>query len=213
MVAEQIAARGVIDPATLAAMQAVPRHRFVPRSHQRLAYADQPLPIGHDQTISQPYMVARMTELLRLPPDRTARVLEIGCGCGYQTAVLARLAARVVALEIVPELARSTAKRLDRLPGISVHEADGTRGWPTEAPYDAILVAAAPPGLPEALPEQLKTGGRLVLPIGDDRQALFVYTKTADGVQGERILNVRFVPMTGQAQGLSEEPPPGFRFR
>ncbi len=209
MVAEQIAARGVTDAATLSAMQAVPRHRFVPRSHQRLAYADQPLPIGQDQTISQPYMVARMTELLRLPPGRAARVLEIGCGCGYQTAVLARLAARVVALEIVPELARATAQRLNRLPGVSVHRADGTGGWPAEAPYDAILVAAAPPALPAALPEQLKTGGRLVLPIGDDHQALFVFTKTTDGLQTERILNVRFVPMTGRAQELSEEPPIG----
>lgn len=167
MVRWQIAVRGVRDRATLAAVSAVPRHEFVPPEYLDLAYADRPLPIGLDQTISQPYIVAYMTEALEPGPDD--RVLEVGTGSGYQAAVLAEIVARVVTLEIAPVLARRAARTLRELGyrNVRVIAADGRRGLPRAAPFDAILLAAAPARLPAALVDQLADGGRLVGPVGE----------------------------------------------
>jgi protein-L-isoaspartate(D-aspartate) O-methyltransferase len=199
MVERQIAARGVLDPRVLHAMRAVPRHRFVPTSLASRAYDDTPLPIGHDQTISQPYIVAYMTEALGLPDD--AKVLEIGTGSGYQAAVLAEVSDEVFTIEIVPELAERSTALLDELgyDNVRVRQGDGYRGWPDEAPFDGILVAAAPDHVPPALVEQLAVGARLVIPVGDRAQAMTVVTKTADGTTSETTIPVRFVPMTGEA--------------
>ena len=200
MVEEQIVARGVRDPRVLAALRAVPRHEFVPPAERGHAYEDRPLPIGAGQTISQPYIVAVMTELLGLDGDE--RVLEIGTGSGYQAAVLARLAREVYTIEIVPELASRAEADLRRLGFENVHvrQGDGYRGWPEEAPFDAIVVTAAPEHVPKPLVEQLAVGGRLVLPVGDLYQDLVRITRDAAGVHEERLLGVRFVPMTGAAQ-------------
>ncbi|HEX5042769.1 MAG TPA: protein-L-isoaspartate(D-aspartate) O-methyltransferase [Candidatus Polarisedimenticolaceae bacterium] len=200
MVDQQIVARGVTDPRVLDAMRKVPRHELVPRDVRSQAYADWPLPIGEGQTISQPYIVAFMTEQLRLKGGE--RVLEVGTGSGYQAAVLAELAAEVYTIEIVPALAKRAATDLARLGyhNVFVREGDGYRGWPEKAPFDAIVVTAAPPEVPAPLIEQLKPGGRLVLPVGEDYQELVLITKQADGVQRRRLLPVRFVPMTGEAQ-------------
>ena len=200
MVEEQLISRGIRDPRVLAAMLRVPRHELVPPELRDFAYTDRPLPIGSDQTISQPYVVAAMTEAARI--QRAARVLEVGTGSGYQTAVLADLGAEVYSIEIVPELAAAAANALARLgyDGIHLRTGDGYRGWPEAALFDAILVAAAPPQVPRPLLEQLAVGGRLVIPIGADRQELQVITRRRHGEVTSRLFPVRFVPMTGEAQ-------------
>jgi protein-L-isoaspartate(D-aspartate) O-methyltransferase len=197
MVAEQIEARGVVDRAVLRAMREVPRHRFVAPELAHLAYADRALPADEDQTISQPYIVARMAEALALGPDD--RVLEVGCGTGYAAAVMSRIAAEVFTIEIRPRLAETAAARLAALGygTIRVRCADGSLGWPEEAPFDAISVAASGPDIPEALVEQLAPGGRLVLPVGRTRgaQELVRVTRTVAGVNEERLGAVMFVPL------------------
>jgi protein-L-isoaspartate(D-aspartate) O-methyltransferase len=201
MVRTQIEARGVKDPRVLAAMKRVPRHEFVPGPWQDEAYEDHALAIGHDQTISQPYIVALMSEAARV--GEHARVLEIGTGSGYQAAVLAELAGEVYSIEIVEPLGRTAAATLARLGYTRVHLriGDGYRGWPEAAPFDAILVTAAPPKVPQPLVDQLALGGRLVIPVGDEFQELRVITRSKDGTDTETLLPVRFVPMTGEAQG------------
>ncbi len=201
MVAEQIEARGIRDPAVLAAMRRVPRHRFVQDDLSAHAYIDRPLPIGHQQTISQPYIVAAMTEHVGPRPDM--RVLEIGTGSGYQAAVLAECVREVYTIEILPELGRLAASRLAELGYTNVHVriGDGYDGWPEEAPFDAIVVTAAPPTIPQPLLDQLAVGGRLVIPVGEASQAeLLVVTRTAQGFERRTAEAVRFVPMTGKAQ-------------
>jgi protein-L-isoaspartate(D-aspartate) O-methyltransferase len=200
MVAAQIEARGVGDPRVLDAMRRVERHRFVPESQRPFAYQDRPLPIGHGQTISQPYIVAVMTEAARVQPG--ARVLEIGTGSGYQAAVLSLLAGQVLSIEVVEPLAEAAAARLESLGyrNVTVRAGDGYRGWPERAPFDAILVTAAPPEIPPPLLDQLAIGGRLVAPVGEGSQELVVVTRTAAGLTRRHLLPVRFVPMTGEAQ-------------
>ena len=200
MVAEQLRARDVRDERVLAVMGSVPRHRFVPRAQRELAYEDHPLPIGYEQTISQPYIVAFMSEMLELSGDE--KVLEIGTGSGYQAAVLAELAAEVYTIEIVEPLGTLAAEVLADAGYENVHvrTGDGYRGWPEQAPFDAIIVTAAPDHVPPALLEQLAVGGRLVLPVGDREQSLARIRRTPDGYEREELLPVRFVPMTGEAR-------------
>lgn len=200
MVAEQIAARGVRDMTVLQAMRTVPRHEFVPEELRPSAYRDTPLPIGYDQTISQPYIVALMTEALSL--EGGEKVLEVGTGSGYQAAVLDEIAGSVYTIEIVPELAEGARATLDRLgyKDVRVRTGDGYRGWPEEAPFDAIVVTAAPDHVPQPLLDQLKVGGRLVLPVGRSRQQLQVWTRTEDGFEPHFSIPVQFVPMTGEAE-------------
>lgn len=201
MVEEQIRLRGVADPAVLAAMEKVPRHLFVPPPQRPAAYADAPLPIGHGQTISQPYIVARMTELLGV--RRGDKVLEIGTGSGYQAAVLAEMGVRVYTIEIVEPLGKEAREILTRLGyrNVEARVGDGYKGWPGEAPFDAIIVTAAPPTIPQPLLEQVKVGGRIVLPVGEVWQDLEVLTRRRDGTfERQKVLPVRFVPMTGEAQ-------------
>ena len=198
MVADQIEARGVRDPEVLAALRAVPRHEFVLAEHRSLAYTDQPLPIGLGQTISQPYIVALMTELLDPGPDDV--VLEVGTGSGYQAAVAARLVSRVYSIELVPELAAAAAERLGRLglTNVEVRAGDGYLGWPEHAPFDGILVTAGADHVPPPLVEQLAPGARLVIPVDDDRgdQVLQVLEKRPDGTVDVRdVAFVRFVPL------------------
>ena len=200
MVRDQIQSRGIRDPLTLAAMRKVPRHLFVPADHAFEAYADHPLPIGHRQTISQPYIVAFMTEALRLRGGET--VLEIGTGSGYQAAVLAEIVRKVYTVEIVEPLANEARERLSRLGvhNVEVRSGDGYQGWPAAAPFDGIIVTAAAPRVPEPLKEQLQEGGRLIIPIGDDSQNLLLVTRRGDRFEEQRVLPVRFVPMTGQVR-------------
>ncbi len=200
MVATQIAARGVTDPRTLAAMRKVPRHLFVPANAQQQAYADHPLPIGHGQTISQPYIVAFMTEALGLRGGET--VLEVGTGSGYQAAILAEIASRVYTIEIVPALAAEAGERLRRLgyANVEVRAGDGYQGWPEAAPFDGILVTAAAPRAPEPLKQQLRDGGRLVIPLGEEWQELVLITRHGERFEERRVLPVRFVPMTGKVR-------------
>jgi protein-L-isoaspartate(D-aspartate) O-methyltransferase len=201
MVETQIAARGVRDPRVLDAMRKVPRHLFVDPSQRGHAYEDHPLPIAASQTISQPYIVALMTELLALQPR--SRVLEIGTGSGYQSAVLGELAAEVYSIEIVPDLARAAGEKLRQLgySNVTVREGDGYRGWPEHAPFDGIIVTAAPERIPQPLIDQLAVGGRMVIPVGGFFQELKVFTKRADGRVTEKdIIPVRFVPMTGEIE-------------
>lgn len=200
MVAQQIAARGIRDPATFAALRKVKRHLFVPEALRAQAYDDYPIPIGHGQTISQPYIVAFMTEAAGLKGGET--VLEIGTGSGYQAAVLGEIAAQVHTIEIVAPLAESSAALLKRLgyANVSVRAGDGYLGWPEAAPFDAILVTAAAPRIPEPLKRQLRDGGRLVLPVGDDWQELVVVTRRGERFEERRVLPVRFVPMTGKVR-------------
>jgi protein-L-isoaspartate(D-aspartate) O-methyltransferase len=195
MVREQIVRRGVGDQAVIAAMSNVPRHEFVPVPLRSEAYADHPLPIGAGQTISQPYMVALMAQMAAIPPD--GRVLEVGTGCGYQAAILAQLSREVFSLEIVPELARAARETCERLGyrNITLGVADGSEGWPEYAPFDAIVVAAAPEVVPPSLLAQLKKGGHLVLPLGRDRQRLTLIMREEGGFRAEESLPVRFVPM------------------
>ncbi len=203
MVAEQIAGRGVRDERVLAALRKVPRHRFVPETERGEAYEDHPLPIGSRQTISQPYIVAVMSDLAEISPGE--RVLEIGTGSGYQAAVLSELGAEVHSIEIVPELAESARRTLRELgyQRVNVIAGDGYRGLPERAPFDAILVTAAPDHVPQPLVDQLAIGGRLVIPVGDAFQQLRVFTRTASGVEESTVFSVRFVPMTGEARERS----------
>jgi protein-L-isoaspartate(D-aspartate) O-methyltransferase len=200
MVSQQIAARQISDARVLAAMRAVPRHRFVPPEQARHAYEDRPLAIGHRQTISQPYIVALMSQLARV--EEGDRVLEVGTGSGYQAAVLAELGAHVYTIEIVEPLG-AHARRLLRELGydrVHVRVGDGYGGWPEEAPFDAVVVTAAPPRIPEPLKDQLAVGGRMVVPVGDRQQTLRVLERTAEGIVERETIPVRFVPMTGKAQ-------------
>jgi protein-L-isoaspartate(D-aspartate) O-methyltransferase len=199
MVREQIAARGVRDPRTLEAMRHVPRHLFVPEVMKPYAYRDSPLPIGHGQTISQPYIVAFMTEALELKP--ADRVLEIGTGSGYQAAVLSQICPEVYSMEIIEPLGTDAAGRLKQLGYTNIHlrVGDGYRGWPEAAPFDAIIVTAAPDEIPAALLDQLALGGRMVVPVGRGEQTLMRIRRTKKGYTRENLLPVRFVPM------LSEE--------
>ncbi|MBZ5584259.1 MAG: protein-L-isoaspartate(D-aspartate) O-methyltransferase [Acidobacteriia bacterium] len=197
MVRDQIEDRGVRNPDVLRVMRATPRHLFVPASVRDFAYEDHPVPIGHGATISQPYIVALMTELLQ--PARHHRALEIGTGSGYQAAVLAQLVKHVYTIEIVPELAASAAESLRRAghANVTVRRGDGYKGWPEEAPFDRIILTAAPPGIPPALVAQLSNGGRLVAPVGSTwNQRLVVIDKGADGRIHRRTESaVIFVPM------------------
>ena len=195
MVEYQLRDRGVKDERVLTAMSKVPRHQFVDSSWRELAYRDGPLPIGHNQTISQPYIVAYMTEAAEISPD--AKVLEIGTGCGYQAAVLGELAKEVYSIEIIPQLADSARQILSKLgyENIEVKTGDGYQGWAENAPYDAIIVTAAPKHIPQSLIDQLAINGKMVIPVGTWYQDLVVLTKTQDGIVEERTLAVRFVPM------------------
>jgi len=202
MVERQLRARGIDDPKVLAAMGRVPRHELVPADVRGSAYGDFPLPIGHGQTISQPYIVAFMTEALR--PAATDRVLEIGTGSGYQAAVLAELVAKVYTIEIVAPLGERARTDLARLKYDNVHVriGDGYEGWPEHAPFDAIIVTCSPEHVPAPLVQQLREGGRMIIPVGDARsgQALYLLEKRGGKVEQRAILPVRFVPMTGRAQ-------------
>ncbi len=200
MVRDQIAARGIEDLRVLAAMARVPRHELVPAEQRDHAYEDRPLPIGFDQTISQPYVVAYMTQQLQLRGDE--RVLEIGTGSGYQAAVLGELAREVYSIEIVSELGERAKTDLARLGHANVHVrvGDGYRGWPEHAPFDAIIVTAAPGHVPQPLVDQLAVGGRLILPVGDFEQSLLRIERRADGLHQETLIGVRFVPMRGEAE-------------
>ena len=207
LVREEIEARGVRDPRVLAAMRKVPRHLFVEPAQQAHAYDDSPLHIGFGQTISEPYLVAFMTEALELKP--TDRVLEIGTGSGFQAAVLAELVHDVYTIEIVEPLAKAADERLKRLGYSNVHvrAGDGYRGWPEAAPFDAIILTAAPPDrVPPPLIDELKEGGRLVAPVGGSEQDLTLLRRTAHGVTERVLLPVRFVPMTGEAQKPEAQP-------
>lgn len=198
MVETQIVDREIKDPRVLAAMRAVPRHLFVPPEESADAYDDRPLPIGHGQTISQPYIVALMTEVVR--PTPKDRVLEVGTGSGYQAAVLAPLVSHVYTIEIVPELARDAEARLKKLKcdNVTVRAGDGYGGWPEHAPFDIIVVTAAPESVPEPLLQQLKPGGRLVVPVGSrfGTQELLLMEKDSSGkLRTTRVAPVRFVPL------------------
>ncbi len=200
MVQQQIVGRGVTEPGVLRAMEETPRHEFVPEPLRDQAYVDGPLAIGWGQTISQPYIVALMTALLELDSD--AKVLEIGTGSGYQAAVLSRIVRDVYSIEIRTELAEVARKRLSALGYDNVHlrVGDGYQGWPEEAPFDGIIVTAAPERIPEPLLEQLKVGGKLVIPVGAYFQDLEVHTKTAHGMIQRKVIPVRFVPMIGEVE-------------
>ena len=201
LVAAAIEARGINHPAVLRAMRTVPRHRFVPERLRPLAYEDEPLPIGAGQTISQPSLVAMMTAAIR--PQPTMRALEVGTGSGYQAAVLSRCVAEVDTIEVVPELGRRAEATLRALGyrNVRVHIGDGYDGWPERAPYDAVVLTAAPKRVPKPLLDQLRVGGRLVAPVGRGVQDLIVITKTPQGLVTESLAAVRFVPMTGKAEG------------
>lgn len=208
MVENQLMAGGITDPRVLEAMAEVPRHEFVPLRMRPFAYADGPLPIGHGQTISQPFIVAYMTQLLELTKDDT--VLEVGTGSGYQAAILGKMAKEVYTIEIVPPLAQSAKELLERLGFQNVHvrEGDGYLGWPEKAPFDAIIVTCAPNHVPEPLVNQLREGGRLIIPIGEEGgiQQLVLLRKKEGKILQENKLDVRFVPMTGKAtNGLTDE--------
>jgi protein-L-isoaspartate(D-aspartate) O-methyltransferase len=198
MVDEQIRARGVRNPSVLDAMRRVPRHLFVPEAERRSAYTDYPLPIGFGQTISQPYIVAFMTDALDV--GKSHRVLEIGTGSGYQAAVLAELARAVFTIEIVPQLAERSRQTLQELGygNIHVRAGNGYAGWPEEAPFDRIMVTAAPDEVPAALVEQLKLEGLMAIPVGTGEQMLHIMRRTPTGMTTIQTLPVRFVPMTGK---------------
>ena len=200
MVEEQIVRRGVSERKVLGAMEEVPRHVFVPEPLRDQAYADGPLSIGSGQTISQPYIVALMTSLLELDGDE--RVLEIGTGSGYQAAVLSRLVKDVYTVEIREELGQKAQRTLDDLGYTNVHFriGDGYQGWPEAAPFDGIMVTAAPDRVPEPLIDQLKVGGKLVIPVGNFFQDLLVITRTSKGIERREIIPVRFVPMIGEVE-------------
>jgi protein-L-isoaspartate(D-aspartate) O-methyltransferase len=199
MVDRQLRGRDIDDPAVLRAMTVVPRDLFVPSNIRSLAYEDSPLPIGHDQTISQPYIVALMSQLLSPAPGD--RVLEIGTGSGYQAAVLAEMGAEIYTVEIVPELARRSEKLLGELSydNVTVKTGDGYKGWPEHAPFDGIIVTCAPTTIPTPLKDQLAEGGRMVIPAGERHaQKLYLLTKKNGKIVQQKIIDVRFVPMVDQ---------------
>ncbi len=201
MVRQQLMPRGINDARILAAMSKVPREEFVPPDSRAVSYQDEPLPIGYGQTISQPYIVAFMTEQLRPKPGD--RVLEIGTGSGYQAAILAELVSDVYSIEIVEPLAKSAKMTLQRLGCKNVHVkvGDGYKGWPEEAPFDAIIVTCAPDTVPQPLVDQLKEGGRMVIPVGDRfAQQLYLLEKKNGQLKQSATLSVRFVPMTSEAE-------------
>ena len=195
MVDQYVVPHGIQDPAVIAAMRHVPRHRFVPAVYSLFAYVDGPLPIGHGQTISQPSLVAEMTEQLKL--KKTDKVLEIGTGSGYQAAILAELVDKVLSVEIVEPLARQAEQTLSELgyKNVRVRAGDGYGGWIEEAPFDAIIVTAAPDHVPQPLLDQLAVGGRLILPVGRDVQTLELHRRTVTGYERKTITLVQFVPL------------------
>jgi protein-L-isoaspartate(D-aspartate) O-methyltransferase len=198
MVEEQIRARGVADASVLRAMEKVPRHLFVPEQLRHMAYTDRPLPIGMGQTISQPLIVAYMTEAAGI--SKGERALEIGTGSGYQAAVLGEVAREVYTIEIIPELAEGARRLLSELGygNVFVKTGNGYLGWPEHAPFDAIVVTAAPEEIPQALVDQLAVGGKMVIPVGDKNQEMMIVEKGREGVTKRRTIPVRFVPMTGK---------------
>ena len=200
MVEYQIARRGIRDRNVLDAMEKVPRHLFVPEAYRADSYRDGPLPIGEGQTISQPYIVALMTEALK--PDGDDVILEIGTGSGYQAAVLAEIVDKIYTIEIVPDLGKRAEKLLKSLgyDNCRVRIGDGYKGWPEVAPFDGIIVTAAPDHIPDPLINQLKIGGRLVIPVGRFSQDLILLEKTPEGITRSTLAPVRFVPMTGEAE-------------
>ena len=195
MVEFQIRERGIEDERVLAAMSKVPRHQFVDSPWKDFAYSDRPLPIGYQQTISQPYIVAYMSETAEISPE--AKVLEIGTGSGYQAAILGEIAKEVYSIEIIPQLAQRARQTLAQLgyENIEVKTGDGYQGWPEHAPYDAIIVTAAPEKIPQALIEQLATNGKMVIPVGSWYQEIVVLTKTEERIIEKKTIPVRFVPM------------------
>ncbi len=195
MVHHHIIPRGITDPGVINALLKVPRHRFVPDREIHLAYCDEPLPTTHHQTISQPFIVAFMTNAAAIPAN--GKVLEIGTGSGYQTAILAELAKQVYSIEVIPELARQAQRTLDQLgySNVQVKHGNGYQGWAEHAPFDAIVVTAAPTRVPTALVDQLALGGKLVVPVGHSSQTILVITKHVTGLATEYTLPVRFVPM------------------
>jgi protein-L-isoaspartate(D-aspartate) O-methyltransferase len=199
MVEEQIRARGVVQPEVLRAMEEVPRHLFAPRAVREEVYLDQPLALGQGRSIYQPYIVALMTELLDL--DRNDKVLEVGTGSGYHAAVLSRVARQVFSIEIDAGVAQEAMRRLAELGyrNVQVRVGDGYQGWSEWAPYDAILLSAAPQHIPQPLIDQLRVGGKMVVPLGGFIQDLLVITKTADGLERRRVIPVRLSPMRGKA--------------
>jgi protein-L-isoaspartate(D-aspartate) O-methyltransferase len=201
MVTKQIENRGIHDARVLTAMRQVPRHEFVPQEFRESAYEDRPLGIGYGQTISQPYIVAFMTE--QVAPKQNDRILEVGTGSGYQAAILSKLVTDVFSIEIVPELASRAAETLKRLgfTNVRAKAGDGYQGWPEHAPFDAIIVTCAPDHVPDPLINQLKEGGRLIIPVGDPGdQSLYLLEKRNGKIERRSVLPVRFVPMTGKAQ-------------
>ena len=199
MVESQIVRRGVKDKRVLEAMRKVPRHEFVPEGMAGYAYEDEPLPIGHEQTISQPYIVALMTELLELKPE--SKVLEIGTGSGYQAAILAEICDSVSSIEIICPLAEKADSTLKAMGyHVDVQCGDGYRGWPEKAPFDGIIVTAAPDEVPQPLIDQLAEGGRLVIPVGTYHQDLQLIRKVNGEIKTINVIPVRFVPMTGEAE-------------
>ena len=203
MIREQLvgAGRHITNARVLAVMEKIPRHEFVPEQNRSRAYEDRALPIGYDQTISQPYIVAFMTE--KLDPQPTDRVLEIGTGSGYQAAVLAQLVAEVYTIEIIEPLAQRAEANLKRLGCANIHvrAGDGCQGWPEAAPFDAIIVTCAPEKVPPSLVEQLRDGGRMIIPVGPiGDQELVLLRKQGEQLEQRAVLSVRFVPMTGGAQ-------------
>ena len=204
MVSHQIEARGVKDSLVLESMRSVPRHLFVPENYRDAAYQDSPLPIGESQTISQPYIVALMTELLEV--EAGEKVLEIGTGSGYQAAILAAMGVEVRSIEIRPRLCEKAAETLAELGynSVEVRCGDGFGGWPDEAPFDGIIVTAAPEWVPDPLLEQLDEGAKMVIPVGDFYQELKVITRTQDGFDERAVIPVRFVPMTGEVERRGE---------
>lgn len=195
MVQQQIEARGVKDERVLEAMRNTPRHKFVPGARVKKCYGDHPMSIGFGQTISQPYIVGYMTELLRLTGKE--QVLEIGTGCGYQAAILSQVTSKVFSMEIVGKLARRAANTLTELKmqNVRVMHGDGYQGWPEEAPFDRIIITAAPPMIPDELCQQLKVGGWMIVPVGEEDQKILVVTRTESGFKTEEKIRVRFVPM------------------
>ncbi|WP_216595564.1 protein-L-isoaspartate(D-aspartate) O-methyltransferase [Myxosarcina sp. GI1] len=195
MVEYQLKERGIKDRQVLAVMLKVPRHQFVDSFKRDLAYSDRPIPIGYNQTISQPYIVAYMSEAVEISAGD--RVLEIGTGCGYQAAILGELAKEVYSVEIIPQLADKARQTLSQLgyQNIEVKTGDGYQGWKTHAPYDVIIVTAAPEQIPQSLIDQLAINGKMVIPVGNRNQEMYVLTKTADGTVEEKTFPVRFVPM------------------
>ncbi|WP_424494466.1 protein-L-isoaspartate(D-aspartate) O-methyltransferase [Salinimicrobium sp. GXAS 041] len=201
MIEKQLKSRGISDEKVLKAMQEVDRRLFVPEEMKAHAYEDRPLPIGKDQTISQPYIVAYMAEKLEISPKNT--ILEVGTGCGYNAAVLSKLALHVYSVEIIEWLAKLAEESLPKIevPNITTRQGDGFAGWPEKAPFDAIILTAAPASIPNPLKEQLKIGGKLLAPVGENSQKLILLEKTGkDSFKEKTLLLVNFVAMTGKAE-------------